>query len=126
MVPALAARLAGPMRISGSLLLAVGLLIILWKTSPGIIAAAGSITLLAVVLMIGAGLAIGHWLGGPIKGNRHALAVATATRHPGVAIGAAVATDLVTTQPVVAVVLLYLLAGALIGAPYGRWAQARD
>jgi bile acid:Na+ symporter, BASS family len=118
--PALAARLAGPMRIAGSVLLGAGLLIILWKAAPGILSAAGSMTMLAVLLMIVAGLVLGHWLGGPGSGNRHALAIATASRHPGVAIGVGVATDLVPKQPVVAVVLLYVVAGTLLGAAYTR------
>lgn len=123
--PALAARLARPARLAGMAMLLVGLLIVIWKAWPGIIAAASSVTLLAVVLMTLAGLAIGHALGGPEQGSRHALAVATASRHPGVAIGLAAAADLAPRQPIVAVVLLYLLAGVLLAARYARWAQRR-
>ncbi len=125
LLPALAARLAGPIRLVGTVMLAVGLVIIIWKAAPGIRDAATGPTLLAVVLITAAGLALGHALGGPEAGNRHALAVATASRHPGVAIGLASATDLVAKQPIVAVVLLYLLAGAMLSAPYAKWAKGR-
>ncbi|WP_416907389.1 MAG: bile acid:sodium symporter family protein [Polymorphobacter sp.] len=124
-VPALAARLARPARLAGMAMLAVGLVIVIWKAWPGIVAAATSVTLVAIALITLAGLAIGHALGGPEAGNRHALAVATASRHPGVAIGLAAAASLEPRQPIVAIVLLYLLAGALLTAPYGRWAKGR-
>ncbi len=52
-------------------------------------AAIGIGTLLAVVAIAVFGLAVGHLLGGPNEGNHGALAVATAARHPGVAIGLA-------------------------------------
>lgn len=121
--PEAAARFSRPFRALGMTLLAVGFLIVIWQAWPGIQAAALSLTIVAAVLMGLFGLAVGHWLGGPFHGNRHALAVATISRHPGVAIGLAAAADLEPKQPIVAVVLMYLLVMALLGALYARLAK---
>lgn len=125
LAPRLAGRLAGPARAVGMALLLGGLVLVIWKAWPGIAAAAVSATMIAVGLMTFFGLAVGHALGGPGAGSRHALAVATASRHPGVAIGLAAAANLTGREPVVAVVLLYLLAGIVLAAPYSRWAKGR-
>jgi BASS family bile acid:Na+ symporter len=121
--PEAAARFSRPFRALGMTLLAVGFLIVIWQAWPGIQAAALSLTIVAAVLIGLFGLAVGHWLGGPFHGNRHALAVATISRHPGVAIGLAAAADLEPKQPIVAVVLMYLLVMALLGALYARLAK---
>lgn len=123
--PRLAAGLARPLRLGATGLLAAGALVVVWKAAPGIAQVAVAPVMLAVVLMTLFGLLVGHALGGPDIGNRHALAVATAARHPGVAIGLAAATGLTAKQPAVAVVLLYVLLGALLSLPYGRWAKGR-
>jgi BASS family bile acid:Na+ symporter len=123
--PAFARRAAGPVRLLATILLAIGFLIVLWTAFPGIVAAAYGPTVIAVVLMTVFGLAVGHWLGGPEVGNRHALALATSARHPGVAIGLAGAAELAAGQSIVAVVLLYFLAGTILTIPYTRWAKGR-
>jgi bile acid:Na+ symporter, BASS family len=51
-----------------------------------IVARLGGGTLALTVLVIAFALFIGHALGGPDEGNRSALAITTAARHPGVAI----------------------------------------
>lgn len=123
--PDLAARVAGPMRMVATALLVVAVLILLWQLLPNILAATTWPVLVAMALMTAFGLAIGHWLGGPDRGNRHALAFATVSRHPGVAIGVASAATFAPAQPVVATILLYLLASGLMSLPYSRWAQGR-
>jgi BASS family bile acid:Na+ symporter len=72
------------------------------------------------VLFTFAGLAVGHLLGGPNADDRSALALATATRHPGVALAILnfVAPD--DKAPAV-VVVLYLLVGLVAAAPYVAW-----
>jgi BASS family bile acid:Na+ symporter len=77
---------------------------------------------LAILLFIGIGLAAGHLLGGPDDGNRTALALATATRHPGVAI-AVVHAVAPAEKDVAAVVFLYLLVGVAASIPYMKWRQ---
>lgn len=121
--PEMAARFSRLFKALGMTLLTVGVLIVIWKAWPGIQAAALSLTIVVAVLMGLFGLAIGHWLGGPYDGNRHALAIATISRHPGVAIGLAAAADLEPKQPIIAVVLMYVLVMALLGALYPRLAK---
>jgi BASS family bile acid:Na+ symporter len=110
---------------AGTLLLAVGVLVILAATWHGIWGAVGNGTLLAILLMTGFALVVGHLLGGPEPGNRSALATATASRHPGVAIALGSMADPAHFQAILGAVLLYLLAGAAFSLPYSRWAKAR-
>ena len=53
---------------------------------PAIRELLGNGTLLAMLIMCFAGLAIGYYVGGPEEDNRVVLALATAMRHPAVAI----------------------------------------
>jgi BASS family bile acid:Na+ symporter len=80
----------------------------------------GDYTLLAIVLFTLAGLAVGHLLGGPDGDNRSALALATATRHPGVALAVLHAVIPENKAPAV-VVVLYLLVSAVASTPYVAW-----
>jgi BASS family bile acid:Na+ symporter len=59
-------------------------------------------------------------IGGPPAGERSVLALATASRHPGVALGI---TQLVFPgeKAVTAAVLLYLIVSVLVTAPYVAW-----
>jgi BASS family bile acid:Na+ symporter len=123
--PTLAARLVVPAGRIGNILLlgvAVVLMVVLF---PNMVAAAGQGTLVAIVALVLFGLAAGHMLGGPNEGNRSALAVATAGRHPGVAIALGVAVRPEARAEVVAVVLLYLLASILLTIPYLKWRERR-
>jgi BASS family bile acid:Na+ symporter len=121
--PALAARLVRPLRLGAILLLAGLTLLLLPKLLPVIAAAANGPTLAAIGLLVGAGLAIGHLRAGPIGGQRHGLALATAARHPGVAIGLATSASYVSSKAVVGVVLLHLVATVLLSLPYMRRAR---
>ena len=125
LTPAAASRVAKLAKSAGTAVLLISLLALYAGAWSGIFAALRSPTLLAIGLMGVFGLAAGHWLGGPEAGNRRALAVATASRHPGVALGIAMGTTLVDQQPVVAVVLLQLVVALLLSFPYARWAQQR-
>jgi bile acid:Na+ symporter, BASS family len=72
----------------------------------------------ALVGLLLAALAIGHALGGPIAGDRTALAIACATRHVGLAVLVAV------TMPgpfAVMLVATYLLTTAAVTIPYLVW-----
>lgn len=124
LAPALAQRLVKPLHQLGMVLLLGGLAAILLAAGRGILGAASWATLLAILLMSVVALTIGHLLGGPDQGNRHALALATLTRHPGVAIGLAAATDMVSPQSVAPIAFLYLLASIVFSLPYTRLAKA--
>ncbi|MGO9948616.1 MAG: bile acid:sodium symporter family protein [Steroidobacteraceae bacterium] len=101
------------------LLLAAGVPVLI-KMWPAMISLIGDGTLLAIVAFVAVGLAMGHLLGGPDSGDRAVLALATATRHPGVAL--VIASGTVAGDKVVApAVLLYLLVGTIASTPYVMW-----
>jgi BASS family bile acid:Na+ symporter len=114
---------------AGMLLLVVASVPILLKMWPAMISLIGDGTLLAIIAFVAVGLAAGHLLGGPDPRDRAVLALATAMRHPGVAL--VIASGVAEGEKVVApALMLYLLVGTLVSAPYVRWrrriAAARD
>ncbi|HME38644.1 MAG TPA: hypothetical protein VKG63_06755 [Steroidobacteraceae bacterium] len=119
-LPAFAARaspVAGKAGIWLLIAAAVPLLITMW---PAMISLIGDGTLFAIIAFSVVGLAVGHVLGGPDPNDRTVLALATATRHPGVAL--VIATGNFPGQKLVApALLLYLLVGAIASAPYVLW-----
>lgn len=118
--PRLAARVAAPAAAGATVLLLAGLGLILGKTAPAMWALLGDGTLLAIVVFLGLGLATGHLLGGPAPRDRSVLALATASRHPGVALAIAQLT-FPAERSAVAALLLYLVAGMVVTLPYVRW-----
>jgi BASS family bile acid:Na+ symporter len=107
----------------GTIALAVGVVPLLWATSGAMIALVGNGVLLVIMAITGFALAVGHWLGGPDAGNRGALAVASAARHPGVAIALSTGVFPDASAEITAAVLLFLLANLLLTIPYVRWRQ---
>jgi BASS family bile acid:Na+ symporter len=122
LAPAFAARVAGPVSTTSSALLIASLVPILVTSWDVVLAHAGNFTVVAILLFIATGLLVGHLLGGPDGGDRTALALATATRHPGVAIAVLHVVAPGDTN-VVPVVLLYLLVSAVASIPYVKWRQ---
>ena len=75
---------------------------------------------MALAAFVLVGLAVGHFLGGPGEDDRTVLAIATASRHPGMAI--AVATASFPEQKLVTpAVIMYLIVCGLVSLPYVRW-----
>ena len=119
-LPATAARLAPVADRLGLALLMMVLLIILIREWPQMGALLGDATVLAIVLFTALGLLMGHMLGGPEPRQRSALALATASRHPAVALAVAAA-SFPNENLVPAAVLLALVVGFLTTAPYAAW-----
>ena len=120
LAPAFAAKAAGPLAKVAGILLLASFLPALWVAWGSIAAQMTNFTVLAIVIFVAIGLLVGHLLGGPQDDDRTALALATATRHPGVAV--AVLNALGPVDPgVVPVVVLYLLVGMVASAPYVAW-----
>ena len=118
--PALADRFARPIGITATALLVLGVVAILVKEGPGMWALVGNRSLLAMAVFAAAALAVGHLLGGRIEGDRAALALSTASRHPGVPI--AIAAVNFADQPlVVPAVLMLALVGMIVAVPYLKW-----
>jgi BASS family bile acid:Na+ symporter len=104
----------------------VGLLLavvpILFTAEPQILSLIGSGTIVALAAFVAFGLAVGHWLGGPQAENRTALAYATASRHPGIAIALAHA-NFPRQKLALAAVLMYLLINAIVSVGYHFWTK---
>lgn len=120
--PALAERLAKPASGIGGIGLLLCALAILISAAPAIGTLIGNGTLLALAAFVLVGKAIGHFLGGPEPENRRALAIATSSRHPGIAITLA-HTNFPEQKLALAAVLLYLLVNVVVSIPYHVWTK---
>jgi bile acid:Na+ symporter, BASS family len=123
--PALAERLAKPI----SLIAGVGLLVcvvaILFAAAPAIWTLVGNGAVISLAAFVLVGLAVGHFLGGPVPENRTSLALSTASRHPGIAVALAQA-NFPEQKLAMAAVLLYLLVNAVVSIPYLLWTRRRQ
>lgn len=118
--PPLAAKLAPIVSKAGLLLLVVVALLILvsqWRHMAGLV---GDGTVLAFVAFVVVGLAVGHALGGPDPGDRTVLALATASRHPGLALAVA-HVNFPESKALVPAVLLFLIVNIVVSIPYVTW-----
>lgn len=118
--PASSDRLGAVAHTAGGVILVVALLPVLVAQWPAIRSLIGDGTLLAIVVFTLLGLLIGHMLGGPDAEGRTVLALATASRHPAVALAVASAA-FPGERLVPAAVLLALLVGLIATAPYSSW-----
>jgi BASS family bile acid:Na+ symporter len=123
-VARLAPRVAGPAALVlsrlGGLLLVLGLAVVLVAQWPAIASLLGDGSALAFALFVLVALAVGHALGGPDPADRTVLALATASRHPGVALAIA-QINLPGERSLMAAVLLFLLVNAVASIPYVAW-----
>jgi BASS family bile acid:Na+ symporter len=118
--PDLAARIARPISIGATVLLAIAVMPVLITSWPTVWALVGNGIILVLVAFSLIGLLVGHLLGGPDPDDRTVLALATSTRHPGVAITLA-SIAFPDERAVLAVVLWHLIVGAIVCVPYVRW-----
>jgi BASS family bile acid:Na+ symporter len=82
------------------------------------------VALAAALTTLGA-LAVGHWLGGPDRGTRTAVAITSAARNPGLALLVVALND--APAAVRATLLTYMIVAAFTILPYalGRSRLAR-
>jgi BASS family bile acid:Na+ symporter len=103
----------------GLLILAcIPVLVMEWPTIRSLL---GDGTVVAAIVLSGLGLLVGHLLGGPDPENRTVLALATASRHPGVALVAGISASVQAPRLVTAAVLLAFLVSVIVSAPYAAW-----
>lgn len=105
-------------------MLLVGALALLVLLAPALGRLLGGGTLLALLGMISAGLVAGYLLGGGSAGNRAALALAAATRHPGVALGVVAAMFPDEKQALMAILASVLL-NVVVGVPFLRMVRPK-
>lgn len=120
LAPAFARRIEKPVAIVGLVLLVAGGVLVLYAVGGAMADAMNNFTVIAMVAFVAVGLLTGHLLGGPNPGNRTTLALATATRHPGVALAVMNALD-PTDKTIAPVVLLYLVVSIVASMPYVAW-----
>jgi BASS family bile acid:Na+ symporter len=117
LAPAVAERLAKPLSMLASGMLAIALLVIITGTWPQITGELRAVALVAIALATTASFAVGHVLGGPDPDDRSVLGLSTATRHPGVAL--AVCGALAPEDATLATgVLVYFLGAAILSFAY--------
>ena len=98
------------------ILLPLAIVVLLAAAWRGIWDAIGDGTILAIVLFVVIGMAVGHLLGRPERGNSVGLALASSCRHPAIAL--TIASANFPNQHFAGTILLYVLVSALIGVPY--------
>jgi len=122
LVPSFAAKLARPLALLATAMLAVGALAIVVSAWPAMMSLVGNGTLAAFGVFVIVGLAAGHLLGGPDRDDRSVLALASSSRHPGVALMIASA-NFPDQKLVLPAVLLFMIAGAIVQVPYMKWSK---
>jgi BASS family bile acid:Na+ symporter len=80
--------------------------------------------LLAMIVFVAAGLAVGHVMAGPEPDQSVVLAVACANRNPGIAI--AVATANFPEESFAPTVIMYALVVSVVTTPYVNWMKRRS
>jgi BASS family bile acid:Na+ symporter len=124
-VPAFAERVAKPVALAGTIMLILGFLPVLFAMREAIYSLVGDGTLVALAAFAFGGLLIGHALGGPEREDRTVLALYSSSRHPAIAIAMAQANFPQQRLAIVAVIMA-LLIGALVSAPYLGWTKGRQ
>jgi bile acid:Na+ symporter, BASS family len=124
LTPAGAGRIARPMSTAATVVLGVCLIPVFVASRHALASLVGNGAVLAVAVLVGSGLAVGHWLGGADRDRRSVLAIATSLRHPGIAIAMA-HRNFPEEKLAGAAVLLCLLVGAIMAVPYRWWASPK-
>lgn len=122
LAPAFSERFADLIGKIGGITLLVSVLPILFAMLPTMWSLVGGFKILALTLFALVGAAAGYFLGGPDPKERTVLALATAARHPGIAIALASANvDETLKKTVAAAVILYLIISTIVVAPFLKW-----
>lgn len=116
--PSVARRLAPVLSRIGNVMLLAGLLPLLISAWPAVKTLAGNGTLIAIVAVVIAAIAVGHFIGGPDPYDRTALGIFSAMRHPGVALAIAT-TNFHDNKMVTGAILLVVLTAAILTSIYG-------
>jgi BASS family bile acid:Na+ symporter len=120
--PSFAENAAGPLAKISAILLILCVLPILPGALPKVWLLVGDGALASFAAFVLVGLAAGHLLGGPDPEDRSVLAIATASRHPAVALAIA-ASSFPDEKLVVPAILMYLLVNALVSSLYLFWCK---
>jgi BASS family bile acid:Na+ symporter len=117
-LPCVADRLEKPVALVANVVLSAAAVVVLVAAFPRLAQVFTFGTVAAIVIFTVLGLAFGHILAGPDPGDSAVLALASAVRHPGIALAVAAANF--PSLDVGAVIILYLLIGAVVCIPYTK------
>lgn len=118
-------KASGPTIAAAGILLLVSVVALLFGLWPMIKIFIGNGVVLMLAIIAAIGLLVGHLLGGPRPGDRTALAVSTASRHPAVALAIATSGTVSEPKPTLAAILLSLVVAMVVCAPYQKWRRAK-
>lgn len=124
LAPAFSERVARPITSISGYGIVVCIVVVWISAAPAMWSLIGNGAVIALTAFVVVGLAAGHILGGPVPENRTSLAIATASRHPGIALLLARA-NFPAEKLVVPALLLYLLVNAVVAVPYLLWTKRR-
>jgi bile acid:Na+ symporter, BASS family len=119
--PEFTERIVRPVSMFANVLLVVAALIVIFNISETIWGMIGHGVLVVLALFTLVGIAIGHFLGGPNPDDRTVLALATGTRHPGLAMAIASINFPDQKVAVLAVVVCHVIVGLILSIPYLIW-----
>lgn len=102
-----------------NIVLIVSVLPVLFAIWPAVVHLIGNGTIVAIIAVVVVGILGGHMLGGPDPRDRAALAIASASRHPGIALLIGVANF--QEPDIKAAILLFLIVELLTVLPYQAW-----
>lgn len=121
--PEFARRAAPVALITGFIIVGLLAALVLYKQGGAILGLFGDGSMLAIIVTVAAGLAAGHLLGRPDPASSSALAMAAATRHPGIA--ALIAHANFSDPRIMLAVILFLLTGVIMTLVYLVWQSRR-
>jgi bile acid:Na+ symporter, BASS family len=111
--PAFAERVANPVGVLATVLLVLSVVPVLFGSIRTIVSLVGDGTLLSFAGFALVGYILGNFLGGPEPENRRVLALATASRHPAIAVAIAHA-NFPQQKLAVPAIVLYLIVSAIV------------
>jgi BASS family bile acid:Na+ symporter len=120
---AFARHLSRILLIAGVVGVLIGALVIVYMRIGAVLGLVGDGTLLAIATTIAAGIAAGHFLGGPEPLTRLTVALAAGLRFPGLA--ALIAKQNFREPDVIMTIALYLLTAVVLSLAYQVWVLKR-
>jgi BASS family bile acid:Na+ symporter len=122
--PGIADSLKKPVGWIVKILFPLAVLLLLVGSWRAMVTALGEATLPAIAMFVAAGLCAGHLLGRPEPGHSKVLALATASRHPAIALSIVSANF--PQERFGGTILLYLLVCGVVCLPYLAWQRRRQ
>lgn len=122
LTPKLADRLVRPIALIALVLLILSALPVIGGATRPMLSLVGDGTLLSITAFSVVGFVVGHLLGGPAQENRPTLALASASRHPAVALAIA-HVNFPNQRLAMPAVFLYLMVCGILSAVYLAWVK---